>query len=397
MSKSPLPPIAILFLTIFIDILGFGIVLPLLPNYAKELGAEPLVIGVAVAGFSLMQFFFAPVWGGISDRIGRRPVILISVATSVISYLIFSQANSIWLLLVSRLLAGIGSANISTTQAYITDITDASNRSRSLGIIGAAFGLGFVFGPPVGGFLKTYYGMQSVGYLAVGLTSLDLVLAYFFLPESLKEKKAETAFKFFRFEKFSEAMQNPAIARLFVINFLFTLGFVNMQVSASLLGKEHFAMTEETIGYGFALIGVLSVIVQGGLIGVLARKFGERRLQAAGCLLMAAGLTLIPFSPDLRVAAVAVSLLAIGNGLTTPVNTALVSIYTSQPLQGEMLGLSQSVGSLARIAGPFSGSLLYGLDYHAPYLMAGAVLLLATLLSISLLGADLTPEPSPQS
>lgn len=380
-----MPPIVILFFTVFIDLIGFGIALPLLPTYAKEIGASPLLIGAAVSSYSLMQFFFAPIWGGISDRIGRRPVILISVATSVVSYCIFAQAHTIELLIVSRVLAGIGSGNISTTQAYITDITDSANRSRSLGILGAAFGLGFVFGPPIGGALKTYYGIEAVGYTAAALSLFDLGLAYLFLPESLKEKKLHGEFKFLRFDKLVAAFSRPVINRLFIINFLFTFGFVNMQVSAALLGKEHFGLDDQGVGLAFAVIGVMSVIVQGGLIGVLSKRFGEHRLQIAGAASMGLGLLLIPYSPTIGAAFWAVALLAIGNGLLTPITTSLVSLYTAPEEQGEMLGLSQSVGSLARIAGPASGSLLYGIDFHAPYWMGGAVLLIAFLLSLSLL------------
>lgn len=393
-------PFVILFLTMFIDLVGFGIVLPLLPTFAKDIGASPFMIGVAAASFSVMQFFFAPIWGAISDQIGRRPVILISVAASAISYLIFSQATAVWILIVSRVLAGIGSANISTTQAYITDITDSSNRSKAMGIIGAAFGLGFVLGPPLGGILKTHYGISMVGYAAAGLTAFDLVLAYFFLPESLKEKKPATRIQLFSFSKMADAFRRPAISRILIATFLFVFAFVNMQVSAALLWKEHFRVTDQSIGYLFAFVGVVSVIVQGGMIGKLTKRFGERKVFLLGNIIMAIGLFSIPYIPTdslFSIGLIFLGMLSVGNGLTVPVGTSLITLYTPSHEQGEILGIAQSVGSFARIFGPFSGSMLYGVEMEAPYLVGGTLVLLATLFAASLFSFSVEPVPSSAS
>jgi multidrug resistance protein len=397
-------PFVILFFTVFLDLIGFGIVLPLLPNYARELGASPLLIGIVAGSYSLMQFFSAPIWGSISDKIGRRPVILISVLTSTVSYLIFSQSHSVWLLLLSRVLAGIGSANVGVTQAYITDITTWEERSKSLGILGAAFGLGFVLGPPIGGTIKSAYGIESVGYLAAVLTFLDFLLAYFLLPESLKEKKAgKLHFTGFQADKLIEAFQRPAINRLLVIGFCFVFAFVNMQISVPLLWKEHYQQDDKMIGYLFAFVGCISVIVQGGLIGKLAKKFGERKVLVAGLISMCAGVTLIPFVPEsyfFSIGLVVLALLAIGNGLVTPLNTSLISMYASSEEQGEILGISQSVGALGRILGPLSGSLLYGLDSHVPYLAGGVCLLIGLALALPLLTFEISAPsaaPNPQA
>jgi multidrug resistance protein len=391
-SSMQRSPFVILFFTVFLDLVGFGIVLPLLPNYARELGATPLEIGIIAGSYSVMQFFFSPIWGGISDKIGRRPVILISIATSVVSYYLFSQSHSLWFVFISRVLAGIGSANVTVTQAYITDITDRKNRSKSLGILGAAFGLGFVLGPPIGGAIKTNLGIEAVGYVAAGLTFLDLILAYFFLPESLKEKKAHAEFRFFSVKSFSKAFQQPATARLLVVNFCFTFAFVNMQISVPLLWKEHYAQTEQNIGFLFAFIGIVSVIVQGGLIGKFTKRFGEREVLAGGSAVMMIGIGLLPFVPKLLLLSfglIVLAFVAIGNGFCTPTNTALVSLYANPAEQGETLGVLQSIGSLARMFGPVSGSLLYGLDYHAPYIAGGIALFLAALLSLTLFKFEL--------
>jgi DHA1 family tetracycline resistance protein-like MFS transporter len=382
-------PLLIVFLTVFIDLIGFGIVLPLLPNYARELGSSPLIIGVIAATFSLMQFFFAPIWGSISDRIGRRPVILISVATSVISYLIFSHANTIALLLFSRFLAGVGSANISTTQAYIADLTDSSNRSKYLGLIGAAFGLGFILGPPLGGILKTHYGIEYVGYVAAGLAFVDLILAFFLLPESLKEKKTNSSFKLFQFKEIFDALKKQPANLSLLINFLYIFAFVNMQVSVALLAKEHYKLDDKSIGYIFAYIGFISALIQGGLIGRLVKKFGERKLLLAGNICMFLGILSIPFIPHnsagLQLALISLGFFSIGYGLITPTNTALASLLSSKEEQGQSLGILQSVGSLARIFGPFTGSILYGFNFHAPYLLGAAFLLLSTFFAFALL------------
>jgi MFS transporter, DHA1 family, tetracycline resistance protein len=384
MKRSPL---IILFFTVFLDLVGFGIVLPLLPNYARELGASPLQIGIIAGAYSLMQFFFSPIWGGISDRTGRRPIILISVMTSVVSYFIFSQAQTLVLLFISRLLAGIGSANVSVTQAYITDISTRENRAKSLGILGAAFGLGFVLGPPIGGFLKTNFGIEYVGYIASALTLLDFALAFFLLPESLTQKKDHAEFKFFSPQSFIKAFRRPELVRVMLINFCFTFAFVNMQISVPLLWKEHYGQTDENIGYLFAFVGVMSVIVQGVFIGKITRAIGERQTLFYGTAIMTFGIGLIPFVPTgffLSIGLTALALLALGNGLSTPTNSALVTLYTPPEEQGEMLGIAQSIGSLARIFGPLSGSLLYAAEYHAPYLIGAAFLIVGSVLSVTL-------------
>lgn len=183
MKRSPL---VILLLTVLLDLIGFGIVLPLLPTYAKDLGANPFMIGLIAAIFSIMQFIFSPLWGKLSDKIGRRPVMLISIFITAVSYLVFSQASTIGLLIFARGLSGIGSANIAAAQAYITDVTDSKSRSGAMGMMGAAFGLGFIIGPIIGGILKHNYGIQMVGYVSSSLIFIDFILAVFLLPESNK-------------------------------------------------------------------------------------------------------------------------------------------------------------------------------------------------------------------
>ncbi|NTV98259.1 MAG: MFS transporter [Chlorobiaceae bacterium] len=406
MKRSPL---FILLLTVLLDLIGFGIVLPLLPTYAKELGANPFMIGLIAAVFSIMQFIFSPLWGKLSDVIGRRPVMLISIFITSVSYLVFSQASTIPLLLFARGLSGIGSANIAAAQAYITDVTDRQNRSSAMGMMGAAFGIGFIIGPVIGGILKHYYGIPTVGYVSSALISIDLVLALFLLPESNKNARkvsfgfmkksssgnenAEPAIKVFR-EKITEytdglksVFHSRPLSLLMLANYMYTFAIVNMQVASILLWKEYFSATDEQIGYIFAYVGIWSVIVQGGLISKLTKKLGEHKLFLWGHLFTFIGVFFVPFAPKDSLFSIGLFILfffAIGTSLAAPINISMISLYSHKEKQGQIMGLCQSVNSFARIMGPFSGSVLYGMNFHAPYITAGVILLLGTLIATDL-------------
>ncbi|NTW94033.1 MAG: MFS transporter [Chlorobiaceae bacterium] len=402
MKKSPL---VILLLTVLLDLIGFGIVLPLLPTYAKDLGANPFMIGLIAAIFSIMQFIFSPLWGKLSDKIGRRPVMLISIFITALSYLIFSQADNIPLLIFARGLSGIGSANIAAAQAYITDVTDSKSRSGAMGMIGAAFGVGFIIGPLVGGLLKHNYGIAMVGYVASGLIFLDFILAVFFLPESNKKaeklaismfsRKGEgdgsTSFLKAKTDEYIDGLKlsfsSKPLALLMIANYIFTFAIVNMQVASILLWKEYFMASDQQIGYIFAYVGFFSVIVQGGLIGRLIRKVGEHRLFLWGHLFTFAGVFFVPFIPQDTLFSYGLLILlcfAIGTSLVAPINLSMISLYSYKQQQGQILGLSQSVNSFARIMGPFSGSILYGMNFHAPYIVAGLLTIVGTFIALAL-------------
>lgn len=402
MKKSPL---VILLLTVLLDLIGFGIVLPLLPTYAKDLGANPFMIGLIAAIFSIMQFIFSPLWGKLSDKIGRRPVMLISIFITALSYLIFSQADNIPLLIFARGLSGIGSANIAAAQAYITDVTDSKSRSGAMGMIGAAFGVGFIIGPLVGGLLKHNYGIAMVGYVASGLIFLDFILAVFFLPESNKKaeklaismfsRKGEgagsTSFLKAKTDEYIDGLKlsfsSKPLALLMIANYIFTFAIVNMQVASILLWKEYFMASDQQIGYIFAYVGFFSVIVQGGLIGRLIRKVGEHRLFLWGHLFTFAGVFFVPFIPQDTLFSYGLLILlcfAIGTSLVAPINLSMISLYSYKQQQGQILGLSQSVNSFARIMGPFSGSILYGINFHAPYIVAGLLTIVGTFIALAL-------------
>jgi len=418
MKKSPL---FILFLTVLLDLIGFGIVLPLLPTYARDLGASPFMIGFIAAVYSGMQFIFSPIWGRLSDLIGRRPVMLGSIFLAAVSYLFFSQATTIPLLILARAMSGIGSANIAAAQAYITDVTESQGRSKAMGVLGAAFGIGFVIGPLIGGFLKTNFGIEMVGIVAATLIGFDFILAIFLLPESNKHAKKIT--QLFRKAPLAEgetprgtslsekwagyvdgvrtAFSSRPVAMLMGTNFIFTFGIVNMQIASILLWKEFYHATDQQIGYLFAYVGFLSVIVQGGLIGKLNEKLGEHKLFTWGHIASFIGVFFVPFVPqgDLFTYGLFILLFfAIGTSLVNPINISMISLYSYDQKQGQVMGFAQSVNSFARILGPFSGSILYGYSHTAPYVVAGILMLVGTVISLSLFKYQIEAlEPATES
>ncbi|MCB0795316.1 MAG: MFS transporter [Flavobacteriales bacterium] len=373
--------LGILYLTVFIDLLGFGLVIPILPTYATELGATAFEVGLIAAVYALMNFVFSPLWGTVSDRHGRRPVIAGTVATTAFSFLLLAHADTLWLLFVARTISGIGSANIAASQAYITDVTERSERARALGLIGAAFGLGFIFGPLVGGFVKEHFGMSWVGYTAMCLSLINLLLVWFFLPESIKEKDPHARLEFKPITGVFRALKRAGLRDLFLTSFTYITAFSMMQVTVVLLWEEYYGLSEAQIGYMFAFIGLASAAVQGGLVGKLNRTFGEHRLLVYGSLLMAVGLGSIPFVPVewfVPLGFLPIVFLALGNGCMMPSLTSLLSQEATEKEQGQVLGTNQSFGSLARVLGPTLGGMLYGWHYVSPY-VGGALLMMVTL------------------
>lgn len=309
--------LAVLFLTIFLDLMGFGLIIPILPTYAKTLGATDAMVGLLGTSFSIMQFIFASFWGGLSDRFGRRPIMLISIAIMVVAYVLFANATVLWLLFATRLLKGFGAANLSVAQAYISDVVPQKDRTKAFGVIGAAFGLGFIFGPSIGGVINEFYGVAGVGYFAACLGTLNFILAWLFLKESLVEKSDSIELFPNPFKDLVRFKHIPEVNALFTINFVYVLGFSMMQITATLLWAEHFGLSEMHIGYTFAYVGLLAVIIQGGLIGKFNSWFGERNLLVIGTLLAAIGLFGMPFVPTdhFSLELVCMTFLSLGNAL----------------------------------------------------------------------------------
>ncbi len=343
-----LSPQQLIFLTVFIDLIGFGIVLPLLPSYAAAFQVSDTAIGFLVASFSLMQFLLAHWWGRLSDRIGRRPVLLVGLAGSAVSYLVFALAGSFWLLLASRLVAGAMGATVNVAQAYLADVTAPERRASAMGLLGAAFGLGFVVGPALGG-VSSHWGDAGPGLIASGLTGINLLMAWRWLPESRPGGAPATAAVPVHWSRFLAPFAAVGLS---------TVAFTVLYVVFPLQVERALGFDRHQSAYLFVLLGLVSAVVQGGLIGRLVARYGERRLISAGGLVLAAGLALLPatLAPGAGSGPLLAVLLLVGAGSATiaPSAAAYVSRVAPAEEQGRALGLLQSVGAVARIAGPIA-------------------------------------------
>ncbi len=380
-------PVYLVLLTVFIDLLGFGIIIPLLPFYAQHFGAAPTIIGLLSSSYSFMQFLFVPFWGRLSDRIGRRPIILMSVTGSFISYLIFGFANSLPILFFSRMLAGFMGANISTAQAYIADTTSFEERAKYMGLIGAAFGTGFMFGPFIGGVMSNIsYG--APGFFASGLSLTNAILAYFMLPESLKEKSAPTRkLSLLNTTAIRHAFQKKGIGNLVLVFFFYTFAFSILYVAFPLFSETVLKYDAADNGYFFAYVGLVGIIIQGGVIGKLARKFGERSLVVAGLASFLISLILVPDTHGLSSLIILATLLAVGSAFITPCLTSLISKYAGTGEQGATLGVSQSFSSLGRVIGPFWGGFILGAAGTTwPFYTGSMLIVIALILALRLPG-----------
>jgi len=378
-------PHVVIFFTVFIDLLGFGIIIPLLPFYAETFGATGLLVGLLSASFSLMQFLFAPVWGRLSDRIGRRPVILIGLFGSFASYLIFGLARSLAVLFLARMCAGIAGANISTAQAFIADTTTPEHRAKGMGLVGAAFGLGFIFGPAVGGFLSQW-GYATPAFFASALSLGNFCAAVFLLPESrpiAARRAAQTAAPAGRLEALRRALARPHLPMLLLVYFIVIAAFSGFEATFALFSERRFSFTASTIGYVFAFVGIVLSVIQGTIVGRTVRRVGEHRVVPIAILFLALGLGLIPLSRTVPVLIAACGLLAVGMGFNSPSIVSLISRLSSADEQGGVLGVSQSLASLARVLGPAWGGFTFDrFGIEVPYVLASVVMLIACLLSV---------------
>ena len=380
-------PLAIIFVTVFIDLLGFGIIIPLLPFYAESFGASAFTIGLLGTVFSLMQFIVAPLCGRWSDRIGRRPIIVGGLLVSCLAYVALALADSLALIFVARIIGGIAGGNVPAAQAYIADVTTPETRSKWMGMIGAAFGLGFTFGPMIGGIMSRI-SYSAPFYFAAALTVANVVLLYFILPESLpKEHRAKPHEDAPVVEVFRHG--NGWLFGLVVATYFFLIvGFTIMTAFFALFTFRRFGYDAHANGYLFGFIGIITVIVQGGLIGRLVAIFGETTLARAGLLITAASLALLPFCHNLTWLLVACVGLSLGSGFSSPPLNGLASQLVDRSWQGRALGVVQSAGSTARLIGPLLGGWLLMLDLHKPTTRYGETAFFAAAL-LCLIGAAL--------
>ena len=362
MKRSPL---IVIFTTVFIDLVGFGIVIPVLPFYAEgtAFNATPRTVGLLFASYSIMQLIFSPILGSLSDKYGRRPVLLFSIIGTGLGFLILGVATTVWMLFLGRILDGITGGNISTAQAYIADVTTEENRAKGMGLIGAAFGLGFIFGPAIGGILSGL-GIHVPFFFAAALTFANATLLFFTLPETVTaDHPAKNSAAGGRsFSHMIESLKQPKLAFVLVIYFLFIVAFSIMTTSFSLYTMFRFGYDAQHTGYLFAYVGLIAVIIQGGLIGRLVKRFGELPLVIFGALCFAISLFAVPFvgpaAGGLGALLVGGGVFSMGNSLATPALTSLASKTAGPAQQGVVLGVTQSTASLARAVGPSLTALL---------------------------------------
>jgi DHA1 family tetracycline resistance protein-like MFS transporter len=349
------------FIIVFIDLLGFSLILPLLPYYAETFGASPTLVGLLVGSYAAAQLIGAPVLGRLSDRYGRRPILLLSILGTFLGFLLLGFARSLWMLFASRILDGLTGGNISVAQAYITDVTDEKNRAKGLGLIGAAFGLGFVIGPAVGGVLSTW-GYAVPALAAAGLSGLNLITVFTWLPESLSEaRRAEISQRprsAFSLGALWHALNRPRVGPLLHVRLFFGLASATFQSIFALYAQYRLGLTAQSTGYLLAYVGVLVVLVQGVAIGRLTARFSESRLIFSAVVLMAASLLAWAFAPNLPVLLVVLAPLSLATGtLNTVINSALTKAVYPEEVGGT-LGLSASLESLTRVIAPSAGGLL---------------------------------------
>jgi DHA1 family tetracycline resistance protein-like MFS transporter len=358
-------PLIVIFTTVFIDLVGFGIVIPVLPFYAEGtiFNATPRTVGLLFASYSVMQLIFSPILGGLSDKSGRRPVLFLSIIGTGIGFLILGMANSLWMLFAGRILDGITGGNISTAQAYIADVTTNEDRAKGMGLIGAAFGLGFIFGPAIGGILSRW-GIHVPFFFAAGLCFANAMLLYFTLPETVTadHPAKHSATRGRGLQQLLRSLKQPRLAFVLTIYFLFIVAFSIMTTAFSLYTMFRFGYDAQHTGYLFAYVGLIAVIIQGGLIGRLVKRFGEVPLVIVGALCFAISLFAVPFvgpaAGGLAALLVGGGVFSMGNSLATPALTSLASKSVGAGEQGTVLGVTQSVASLARAVGPFLAAVL---------------------------------------
>lgn len=369
-------PLLVVYLTVFVDLLGFGIILPLLPFYAERFGATGVWVGALLTAYSATQFLGAPLMGRLSDRIGRRPVLLLSLAGSTLSLTLTGFADSLALLLVGRSLAGLFGGSIATAQAYIADVTPPAQRAKYMGLLGASIGLGFVFGPAIGAGLSSA-GFGAAAFVAAGLAFANLVFAYFKLAESRPAGRTTSARARLTVANLTDALRHPSIGGILTATFLVTFAFVSVEATAALFGERRFGLTAAALGVGFTLLGLVIAGVQGGAIGRLTSRYGERTVAAAGAVLMGVALLLVPLTHSLAFAGAVGVVLALGQGLATPTLSSLLSQQSDADEQGGTLGLGQSFSALARAVGPIVAGWLYDRGESLPYVVGGLLVLAA--------------------
>ncbi|PIB93381.1 MFS transporter [Caulobacter sp. FWC2] len=386
--------LAVLLLVVFINLVGFGVVIPLLPFYAKAMHAAPWQVTTMFAAYSLGQFFGEPFWGRLSDRIGRRPVLIVTIIANAIAYLALAFAPNIWIAMAIRLVGGFGSGNISTIQGYMADVTPPEKRAGRMGLLGSAFGAGFVIGPSLGGLLARpsagQLGFQIPLFVAAGMAALAAVGVLLFVAES-RAPSAPGVKQPGRREALSAASAHPILSRVLLVTLVSTGAFAGMESIFGLWANARFDWGPREVGLCFAVIGVIASLGQGLLTGRLARRFGEGRVLTTGLAIICVSLFVSPFVTHPGLAIVAVGSTAFGQSLVFPCVAALISRASPPDRQGQMLGLNMAAGSLARIGGPLLAGPLFGIAIGGPYWFGAALMIPAIFFAVTIVHRTKTP------
>ena len=353
-----------LLLTVFMDMVGFGIVIPLTPFWAERFGAAPDTVTLLFATYSACGLVFSFLWGWASDRWGRRPVLLASLVGSVLSFLWLGFADALWMLFAARALGGISGANVAVGQAYIADVTTEESRARGFGLFGAAFGLGFVLGPAIGGILAgpdpADPDFRTPFMVAAGMSSVAVVFGLAFLPEPERRQPADARYgPRAQLAGFARILATPAVAVPILCFSMLGLVMGGLESTFALWAEREVSWGPRETGFFFAYIGVLLIVIQGGLVGVLVRRFGEARVAAPALAAMAGGIGMLPWSGTVPLIAVAGALMTLGYGLGQPALAALISRASPAETQGAILGATHSIQSLVRVAGPIGAGALF--------------------------------------
>jgi DHA1 family tetracycline resistance protein-like MFS transporter len=385
-------PLAIIFLTIFVNLIGFGIIIPLLPFYAETFGASPLVIGLLFGVFSICQLVAAPVLGEWSDRYGRRPILIGSLLGTVISFVMLALAHSIAMLFLARIVDGLSGGNISTARAYVADVTEPKDRARAYGVIGAAFGTGFILGPALSGVLAGISYTAPI-WAAAFVTLVATAVAWLWLPETIHRARAATGMPFRNLPKM---LGRPGLGRMLVIDFVYWFAFAIFQTTFALFAARRFQFDASQTGYFFSGFGILGALVQGGLIRPVVRRFGDKATFMAGLLCSVAGLLAATASHSVATFALTLVPLALGIGFGHPTVSSLVSRTARGEEQGRIQGAASAVESLGRTVGPVWGNAsLQRFGEGTPYISAAILLLLTLALSAGYQVTD--QEQAPRS
>lgn len=365
-------PLLAIFLIILVNLLGFGIIIPLLPFYATGLHASAFSVGLLFASYSVAQLLAAPILGDLSDRHGRRPVLIVSLVGTVVSFVMLALAKSLAMLFAARIIDGLTGGSISTARAYIVDVTTVENRARAFGLIGAAFGLGFIFGPAMGGALG-HISFSAPAWGAAAMAAAAAVLTWFWLPETVHKVTARGASPW---RELPVMLTRPVIGRVLVVDFLYWATFAVYQTTFALFGARRFGFDISHTGYLLSFTGIIGVIVQLALVGPVVRRWGERSTLIGGLLLAGVGLGTASFAHRAVLFVLALVPAAVGAALSTPTLTSLLSQAAGSLAQGRVQGVSSSLEGLGRVIGPVWGNgALELLGEGAAYASAAAVML----------------------